>query len=361
MSNQTDRLRAAFVLEQHLGHQTFAENLRTASAAHSDVDPTWIPIRYEPTGGWSERVPMPAGLRAVVRARAEIAAGLRADDADVHVFNTQVPAVIGPRAARAKPYILITDVTPIQYDRMAQGYGHRVDARRAVRAIKTAWNRHVIQGAAWNVGWSTWVRDSLIDDYGVDPERVVVISPGVDTTRWRPTTAPPNERVQILFVGADFERKGGSALLTVFAALPPDTAELVVVTKSPIEPRPSVRVIGDLVPNDPRLVELFRASDLFVLPSRSETFGIAAVEASAAGVPVVASAVGGLTDIVVDGETGYTVTPDDTGQLLDRLRQLVGDPALRRRFGAAARERAVERFDAPRNASRLFDLIRQCA
>jgi glycosyltransferase involved in cell wall biosynthesis len=297
----------------------------------------------------------------VVRARAEIAAGLRADRADVRVFNTQVPAVIGPRAARAQPYILITDVTPIQYDQMAQGYGHRDDTHRVVRAAKTAWNRHVIRGAAWNVGWSTWVRDSLIDDYGVDPDRATVISPGVDTGRWCPTSAPPNDRVRILFVGADFERKGGAALLTAFAALPPDTAELVLVTKSQIEPRPSVSVIGDLGPNDPRLVDLFRTSDVFVLPSRSETFGIAAVEASAAGVPVIASAVGGLSDIVVDGETGYTVKPNDTGELLERLRRLVGDPPLRQRFGAAARERAVERYDALRNAARLLDLVRQCA
>jgi glycosyltransferase involved in cell wall biosynthesis len=355
------RVRAAFILEQHLGHQTFADNLRAASASHSDVDATWIPIRYQQTGGWAERVPMPSGLRSVLRARAEIAAGLRTGPVDIRVFNTQVPAVIGPRAARARPYILITDVTPIQYNQMAEGYGHRDDKKRFVRDAKHAWNCRVIRGAVWNIGWSSWVRNSLMDDYGVDPDRAAVISPGVDTNRWTPSGVHRHDRIRILFVGADFERKGGGALLTAFAALPHDSAELVLVTRSPIEPRPSVSVIGDLGPNDPRLIDLFRTSDVFVLPSRSETFGIAAVEASAVGVPVIASAVGGLTDIVVDRQTGFTIQPGDPAELLDRLRALVGDPDLRRRFGAAARERAVERFDAPRNAARLLDLVRQCA
>ena len=70
-------------------------------------------------------------------------------------------------------------------------------------------------------------------------------------------------------------------------------------------------------------VDLFRTSDVFVLPSRSETFGIAAVEASAAGVPVIASAVGGLTDIVVDGETfEVAFVADNPGIWMDHCHNL---------------------------------------
>jgi glycosyltransferase involved in cell wall biosynthesis len=279
---------------------------------------------------------------------------------DVYVFNTQVPASIGSRAVRRPPYVAITDVTPRQYDRMADGYDHRPDRWMPIAAAKHAWNRRVFQRAAWTVGWSSWVRDSLVDEYAVEPERAVVIPPGVDTTRWTPGGDRREDRVRYLFVGGDFERKGGAALLRAFAKLPADQAELTLVTKSPVAPAPSVRVVDDLGPNDPRLIELYRSSDVFVLPSRSETFGIAAVEAIASGLPVVATDVGGLPDIVVDGETGFTVPPGDVDALAAQLIQLHDSAALRRRLGEAAHRRAIERFDARTNASRLVDLVRQC-
>jgi glycosyltransferase involved in cell wall biosynthesis len=356
----------ALVLEQHLGHRTYAENLERALVGMPDVRSVFVPVRYEAGPAWAERLAMPSSMRAVIRARAEMTGAIEAVGADVHVFNTQVPAVIGPRRARRVPYVVITDVTPVQYDRMAAGYAHRAD-RGVARTVKHAWNRHVLRGAAHAVGWSTWARDSFVADYDIAPERTSVIPPGVDTEQFAPATRRTPGPVRVLFVGADFERKGGRLLLDAVAALPEGAAELVVVTKTygtlvpATPPGVAIRVVDDVVPNDRRLVELFRDSDVFVLPSRSETFGIAAVEASACGVPVVASAVGGLTDIVVDGETGFTVPPGDTAALGARVRALVEDVELRRRLGAAARARAIDRFDARTNAGRLLDIVRSAA
>ena len=75
-----------------------------------------------------------------------------------------------------------------------------------------------------------------------------------------------------------------------------------------------------------------------------EGFGVTCLEAMAHGKPVVASAVGGLLDLVVDGETGLLVPPRDPAALRRALERLLSDPELRRRLGAAARERARERF-----------------
>jgi glycosyltransferase involved in cell wall biosynthesis len=90
---------------------------------------------------------------------------------------------------------------------------------------------------------------------------------------------------------------------------------------------------------------LLAAADVFVLASRSEGHPVSVLEAMAAGLPVVASRVGGVPEQVVDGETGLLVDPGDPKPLAAALERLTGDPALRRRLGAAGRARAEERFD----------------
>jgi glycosyltransferase involved in cell wall biosynthesis len=336
--------RVAFVTEQHLGHATFAMNLRKVVAEVDTVDACWVPVHYA-AGGWSERLTvLPEPIRAMLRGRREVRAGFPRDAA-VAFFNTQVPAMIGGRRVRRRPYVLCTDITPVQYDRMAEQYGHRADDGGPVAFLKNRWNRRIFRGAAATIGWSSWATRSMIEDYGVRADRAHVISPGVDLTRWRSTAAPADGPVRILFVGADFARKGGPMLLEAFSRLPAGSSELLVVTR----------------PNDPALMELYRTSHVFALPSSAEAFGIAAVEASASGLPVVAARVGGLADIVDDGTTGYLVQPDDVDGLADVLARLVGDPALRQRMGAAARCRAEERFDAARNARAIVDLLLSCA
>jgi starch synthase len=134
-----------------------------------------------------------------------------------------------------------------------------------------------------------------------------------------------------------------------------------MVTKTPVATRDRVRVVDDIQPNDPRLIELYRTADVFVLPTRAETFGIAAVEASAAGLPVVATRTGGLPEIVVDGVTGFVSEVDDARGVREALERLVADGDLRDRFGRAGRERAVDRFDGATNARRLLDIARAVA
>ena len=93
-----------------------------------------------------------------------------------------------------------------------------------------------------------------------------------------------------------------------------------------------------------------------VLPSLEEAFGLPLAEAMASGLPTVATRVGGMPELVVDGETGLLVPPDDAGALADALVRLLEDPALASRLGAGGRARAVERFSWDAVAERALSL-----
>jgi glycosyltransferase involved in cell wall biosynthesis len=156
-------------------------------------------------------------------------------------------------------------------------------------------------------------------------------------------------------VGGDFERKGGRQLLDIIPSLE-GNVELVAVTKSVVPRVERMRVVNDLEPNDPRLIELYRSSDVFALPSRAETFGIAAAEAAASGLPVVASDVGGLSEIVEHNVTGRVIPVGDGEALATSLRAFQ-DPDVRLRMARAARRRAEQRLNAELNARRLLELV----
>ncbi len=102
----------------------------------------------------------------------------------------------------------------------------------------------------------------------------------------------------------------------------------------------SITFIGSL----PLVEEVLVGADLFLLPSESESFGLAALEAMACEVPVIASRAGGVPEVVVDGETGYLCPVGDVEGMAEAALRLLGDEDLRRRMARASRRRAVEVF-----------------
>jgi len=347
--------RIAFVMEQHVGHRTYSDNLRGALLTRSDVAATFVPVDYSSTGTWRERIPIPA-FQVAMKGRTQVQRGLSGLDHEAALFNTQVPAVLGGRVATRRPYVLCTDVTPLQYDAMALGYSHRADRGGIITGFKHRRNQRVMQGASAHAPWSRWTAESLVSDYGVDPQVVEVIPPGVDLSRWEPGDRSTSGPMRLLFVGGEFRRKGGEVLLEAFATLPEGVAELAIVTRDPVPRQSGVTVYDHLLPNDDELMALYRWSDVFVLPSIWETFGIAAVEAGASGLAIVATAVGGLAELVVEGHTGLHVAAGSVDDLARQLRLLAAEPDLRARLGAAARARALIEFDASVNADRLIRL-----
>ena len=159
---------------------------------------------------------------------------------------------------------------------------------------------------------------------------VRVIPGGVDVPEH---VAEPDKPPHVLFAGRLSPEKGVLELVEAAGGLP-----LVIAGDGPL--RAQVPTALGFVPHD-RLLGLYEQAAVVACPSHREGYGVVCAEAMAHGRPVVASAVGGLRDLVVDGETGILVPPGDVGALREALERLLGDAALRKRLGDAARERAL--------------------
>jgi D-inositol-3-phosphate glycosyltransferase len=207
--------------------------------------------------------------------------------------------------------------------------------------------------------------DQLVELYGADPARVRIVAPGVDHAFFSPGDQRQARRATqlegggplLLFVGRIQPLKGVDVAIRSLAALQArglSRARLVIIggpsgAKGDAEVADLFRLVealglgGSTLFVPPQRHELlssfYRAADLCLVPSMSESFGLVALEAAACGTPVVASAVGGLTTLVDDGETGYLVEPRDIEGFADRVERVWRDPllAVELRSNAAAR------------------------
>jgi D-inositol-3-phosphate glycosyltransferase len=193
--------------------------------------------------------------------------------------------------------------------------------------------------------------------YGADPERIEVLAPGVDHRLFRPglraaarsRLGHPGERV-MLFVGRIQPLKGLDLAVECLAETDADTVLWVVGGPSGPDGHSELErvrsVAGALgvesrvhfIAPQPhhRLPDYYRAADVCVVPSYSESFGLVALEAASCGTPVVASAVGGLRSIVDDGVTGFLVEGRDPLDWATPVSLLLDDPALAGQMGGAA-------------------------
>jgi len=217
-----------------------------------------------------------------------------------------------------------------------------------------------VEAADRVIAVSRQMREDILAHFRVAPERVVVIHNGIDPNQFRRTEARDVlarrgvREPYVLFVGRITDQKGIFHLLEAAPKLPPgvqvvlcasapDTPEIEARLRRALPEHPNVVWIGEMVPVE-EVVQLYSHAAVFVCPSVYEPFGLINLEAMACEIPVVASAVGGILEVVEDGETGVLVEPGRPDALAAAIRALLEDPARGRAMGRAGRRRVEAHF-----------------
>ncbi len=362
--------RLILVNENIGGHATMHLNIYRALALHPEINCLALDI---PPRSFVRRV---VGVRLPVLARVDIdLAPIRSQLAlsttarrmlreaiaagatgAIHIYS-QHAALRSTNELRAHPSVVSTDGSAAQ-NSVQLPFRHPARFTPATARVGEHFEERVFRSATIVVAQSEWCATAIRDRYDLGPDRLRVIPFGILPPEPAPEVeVDTNALPEVTFTGNSMERKGGWALLRAFRARLRGQCVLNLVTPEPVTPEPGVRVFSDFRPGDPRLTAMLARSAVFALPSEIDKSPYSVLEAMFAGLPVVATPVGGIPEMVVDGETSLMVAPGDDIAIAAAIEKLLGDDELRARMGAAALARANDRFDARKTTAELIRVI----
>ncbi|MBM3219570.1 MAG: glycogen synthase [Candidatus Rokubacteria bacterium] len=250
---------------------------------------------------------------------------------------------------------------PWKADQLGSGY------------LLSSWiEKTAVETADRVIGVSAKMREDIIEHFDVDARKVVVLHNGIDPERYRRIEARDHlERLgvkqpYVLFVGRITDQKGIFHLLEASKKLPagvqvvlcasaPDTPEIEERLRKAVPQHPNVLWISEMVSPDV-VKQLYSHAAVFCCPSVYEPFGIINLEAMACETPVVASATGGILEVVEDGTTGLLVPPARPDELAEALKRVLADKAMARAMGQAGRKRVEEKFSWASVAARTEEV-----
>ena len=240
------------------------------------------------------------------------------------------PEVLVPQARRLRLVALV---------HMPLGQGPEANGSRTREGA-------VLEAAAAVVTTSGWARRTVLDLYALPDDRVHVAEPGADAVALAPGTATADA---LLSVGAVIPAKGHDVLvdaLGTVAGMPWSCVCVGSVERDPafaadLRQRVADGALDGRVSfpgpcTGAELATAYAAADLLVVPSRAESYGMVVTEALGRGLPVIATDVGGVAEVVRDGENGLLVSPQDPQALADALRRVLSDAAVAERLAAGA-------------------------
>lgn len=384
------RYKALFVNSGILGHRSVSGLLRQAAEGDPEIDATHINLSegltakdkvirralcFELVRGESAatnldlarwRQELHAGLLARRRIRARERRGARFD---VLHFHTQATAYMSLRRMRHTPSVISIDCTQT----LASLEAPSPYARRTYWP-NIAHDGRVFRAAAAIVSISRWAAEDLARTYPDCADKVRVMPYPVrldcfsDTwaeERYARRAADPEAPVRVLFIGGDFPRKGGFDLLDAWRSDSLDKyARLDLVTDWPLaeaELPAGVRLVRGVAPFTREWIELWREAELFVMPTRSEAFGMVYQEAAAAGLPAIGTSINAIPEIIEDSVTGRLIPSRDVLALTAAIKTLSRSAELRRRMGREARSRAETQFSPDKYSEKLTSLIKGLA
>jgi len=214
-----------------------------------------------------------------------------------------------------------------------------------------------------------------LEGIGIPDRRIRVIPQGVNVSEFRPPESrPQRDNIRVVFVGRITRIKGLMTLLRAFALVNRSQAghRVELLIAGPVWDQTcykelddykremqlqNVRFVGPVLPSN--LPTFLRSADIFAFPSLMETFPIVVLEAMASGLPVVATPVGALREVVTENETGFRFQPRDYETMAEKLMLLSSDRRLRERIGRKARERVVRCYSSEKNALKILELYRE--
>ena len=276
-------------------------------------------------------------------------------DADVvhaHTWYADMGALWISQLHRIPLIVTLHSMEPLRpwkADQLGSGY------------LVSSWiEKTAVEAAHRVIAVSHKMREDILQYFNADPARVVVIHNGIDPDQFKKTTARDAlDRLgvrapYVLFVGRITDQKGIFHLLEAARALPagvqvvlcasaPDTPEIEERLRRAVAGQPNVKWINEMVPV-PVVTQLYSHAAVFCCPSVYEPFGLINLEAMACEAPVVASAVGGILEVVEDGKTGVLVPPAQPAALAEALVRVLNSPDLARDMGRAGRRRVEEKF-----------------
>jgi glycosyltransferase involved in cell wall biosynthesis len=262
---------------------------------------------------------------------------------------------------------------PIQVDRaleLAEATGLRRISLRRWYAF-TRMQERVARAMSEIITVSSSSATQITEYLGVPPERITTIPLGTDVERFAPSPAVPTvPGLIVTTASADTPLKGLAVLVEAFAKVRAEHSRARLLVIGQVKPggrvertidqfglAPYVRFRSGL--SEAELIDVLRSAEIACVPSLYEGFSLPTVEAMAVGLPLVSTTAGAIPEVAgADGETTLAVPPGDAAALAAALTCLLGDAALRRRLGAAARERATKRFTWRLMASSTADRYR---
>lgn len=214
------------------------------------------------------------------------------------------------------------------------------------------------------IAWSEWARKGYIRD-GVEQSKIHVIPPAfVPSCDPRRRSSPAVDSVNVLFIGRDYDRKGGDTALEIFDKLKVNFGNARLVFVGPIKDKRVLQKIKqdrrithyDYVSKELLHQHIFPSADIFLLPTKSEAYGMSILEAMSRGIPVVTSRISAIPEIVEDGVSGYLRRPGDVDSYLKACALLLESRERRMKMGENARSAVSEKFSPQKIGNELYEL-----
>ncbi len=344
------------------GHRSFAAAL-AAALERRDVDYDHIEIRralWNRAFGYTIQRARGADLEAL---RRQVALDVQLAALAQHAMSTYdvvhvVPSGFAHAFARRRPGARAA--LSVGMDCTAELMRDEYASNPLQESLRHRVDRVTFERADHVACYSEWARRSVLDNYRRPVDLTEVVAPAAPVPGAR-SPRPSRARPVIGFVGRPWHRKGGDRLVRWLQDGRLGDAELHILCGDvPANARaiPGVQV-HEPMPRDEVLDSFLPSCDLFVLPTWRDQSPWVLAEAAAAGLATVASSMGGIHELVMDGVTGLLVAPDDDDGFCSAIARLVDDAGLRERMGQAAHVHAAVHFDETVNFDRLADRLVQ--